>query len=330
MGDFMPYMMSKQLKFFINEKEVIVYNKKTKCSYSLGHKEYEILLECDGIKPIYDIAYEFGISEPSLNILLELFKNNHLLDGYDDVVGKHSLLFKKYGLVYSENWIRPFKRKGMKSICEFFLWSSFLFALFMLAYMNGKIEVRNIINNITFLDIIILNVMLAVSLFLHEAAHAISAVINGACFGEIGVKFDLVTPIAYTSICGISAVKSRYRKVKIYFSGVSVNAFIAGISLLIMNSLSAFNSKYLFMLFGVNLCLVLLNCLIFMDTDVYKVICVILDEENLKYNTIMFLKQHRLQNIRVKYVVFGLIGYCLEPALFVCLIAIALHKIFGG
>lgn len=175
--------------------------------------------------------------------------------------------------------------------------------------------------------VVIMDVILAVSVSLHEIFHAIAAKNNGAFCAEIGYTFDFFVPSAYTTLCGVDEIKSRGRKVQVFFAGIAANALIAAISLLIMGIPCLGDSLFMFLIFSSNLCLILINSITCFKSDVYYILCSLFDNMNLKEDSTNMIRSKGGKNIG--NVMYLILTFIVEPTAIVALLMIAFEKIGG-
>ena len=215
----------------------------------------------------------------------------------------------------------------MKLFFDFVILTAFPLLVLSIILMQGKIDVDSMIQSANILHIIVMDVILAISVSLHEIFHAIAAKSNGAFCAEIGYTFDFFIPSAYTTLCCVDEIKSKWRKVQVFFSGIAANALIAAISLLIMNIPSLGDSLFVFLIFSSNLCLILINSITLVKSDVYYILCYLFGNMNLKEDTTDMIKGKGCRN--VGNVVYFLLTYIVEPVAIAVLLIIAFGKIGG-
>lgn len=206
--------------------------------------------------------------------------------------------------------------------------ASFPLLIFSIIFMRGKIDTESIINSVNIGHFIAMDLFLALSVGLHELAHAVSANNNGAFCAEIGYKWDLFMPSAYTTICGIDEIKSKRKRIQVFFSGIALNAIIAAVTLLLMDISALKNNSILFVLFCANILLILVNSILFIKSDVYYMLCNLFDEPNLKRNTIKMLQGKYC--VSVGKVVYFLLAFIVDPIAVLLLLITALGKIGGN
>lgn len=320
---------SKHLKIFEIDEGAIIYNKRTKKSCKLGKNEYLIFKEIDGRNTLVDIVDRYGLNMSDMDKLLCLFEKYKLFEEnereYYEKKGK--MFFSKRGLLYNDHFLDVFSCDILKFIFNVVSIISIPLLIVCIVYMRGRIEVEQIISNVNILHILLMDLLLAISVSLHEFAHAICAKNNGAFVGEIGVKFDFFVPSAYTTLCGIDEIRSKYKKIQIFGGGMAINALIATGSLYMLSFPAFENNLIVFMLFSVNVCLIIVNCITAVKSDLYYVLVYILNEPNLKEDTIQIFKgEKRITWRRFVYIV---VSYVFEPIVIISLLFIALKKIGG-
>ena len=175
--------------------------------------------------------------------------------------------------------------------------------------------------------VVVMDIILVVSISIHELFHAIAAKRNGAFCAEIGYKFELFLPCAYTTLCGIKEIKSKIKASQVFYSGIGANGIIAAVSLLLMNSNLLKNSLFVFLIFGCNLCLILVNSILIIKSDVYYIFCVLSGKMNLKEETKEMIKGKCC--VTTGKVIYFLLSYVVEPIAVIVLLIIAIGKIGG-
>lgn len=303
----------------------IVYNKLTRKSYRLGKEEYALFKELDGEKTIEELTNKTSFSVDEIKSLLSVFDSYTLLASSENQIGKNAK--RKHTLIYEASFLNVFSTPALKIIFDFLISASVPMLVFVIIFMQGKINVDMMIKSANIIHIVVMDIILAMSVSLHEFSHAIAAKNNGAFCAEIGYTFDFVFPSAYTTLCGVNEIKSNGRKVQVFFAGIAANALIAAISLLLMNIPSLKDSLFVFLIFSSNLCLILINSITFVKSDVYYMLCSLFGNMNLKEDSTNMLKGKSCRNIG--NIVYFILTYIIEPAVFVVLLVIAFGKIGG-
>lgn len=327
------YTKSQDVVPFHYDDEVLIYNKITKVTCSIGIQEYSVLEKYTDSASIEEVAIICNLPKEQINELTSLFLQHGLLDREKDaytIKTAPSSKRKKHTLIYGDNWIIPITSPFLAKTVALLLWLSIPFLIIAITISRGKIDVNTIIQSINIIDILWIDVILSLSIFLHELAHAFSAKLNGAHIGEIGVVFDIITPLAYTTICGIHKTKSKYHKIKIYFAGIAVNLYIAGGSLLISKATNGILSKYSFMAFGTNFCISLINSLLLFDTDLFKIFTIVSGCSDCRGHLINAVKSKNMRSITAWEWLLIVVGYIIEPAVVIILLVIAIKKTYGG
>lgn len=303
----------------------IVYNKLTKKSYKLGNEEYALFKELDGEKTIEELTNMTSFSVDEIKCLLSVFDSYALLASSEIQIDKNTK--KKHTLTYEASFLKVFSNPVLKIIFDFLTFVSVPALFFAIVFMQGKINVDKMIKSANIVYVVIMDVILAVSVSLHEIFHAIAAKNNGAFCAEIGYTFDFFVPSAYTTLCGVDEIKSRGRKVQVFFAGIAANALIAAISLLIMGIPCLGDSLFMFLIFSSNLCLILINSITCFKSDVYYILCSLFDNMNLKEDSTNMIRSKGGKNIG--NVMYLILTFIVEPTAIVALLMIAFEKIGG-
>lgn len=303
----------------------IVYNKLTKKSYRLGKEEYALFKELDGEKTIEELTKKTNFRVDEINKLLSLFDEYTLLASSDIKISKNAK--KKHTLIYEASFLKVFSNPILKIFFDFLIFASFPVLIFAIIFMQGIINVDTMIKSTNIIHIIVMDIILAISVSLHEIFHAIAAMNNGAFCAEIGYTFDFFVPSAYTTLCGVDEIKSKGRKMQVFFAGIAANALIAAISLLMMNISCFRDSLFVFLIFSSNLCLILINSITFIKSDVYYILCSLFGNMNLKEDSTKMIKGNCCKNMG--NVIYFSLTYIVEPVAIVVLLVIAFGKIGG-
>lgn len=304
----------------------IIYNTFTKKSHRLGIAEYSVFKAIDGKCTIDELASITGYDTPSMYALLKLFDTYGFLASSEMKTDKQTS--KKHTLVYKASFLDAFSKSAYKNIFDLLVLSAFPLLIAAIVFMQGKIDVDMMIDSANIVHVLVMDLILAVSIGLHEIFHAIAAKSNGAFCAEIGYTFDFLTPMAYTTLCGIDEIKSKLRRIEVYFAGISANALIATISLLLMNMSSLNGSLFMFLVFACNLCLIIVNCITLFKSDGYYIFCNIFNTMTLKEDMIAMLKGKI--HITPARVLYFILSYLLEPAAIIVLLITAINKIGGN
>ena len=239
---------NENLLVFDTSSGAIVYNKFTKKSYRLGKKESALFKELDGEKTIDELMNKTSFSVEEIENLLNLFDKYTLLASSDIQISKSAK--KKHTLIYEASFLKVFSTPILKIIFDFLIFVSFPVLLFAMIFMREKIDVDTMIKSVNIIHIVVMDIILALSVSLHEIFHAIAAKNNGAFCAEIGYTFNFFIPSAYTTLCGVDEIKSKRRKVDVFFAGIAANALIAATSLLLINIPCFRDSLFMFLIFS--------------------------------------------------------------------------------
>lgn len=316
---------NKNLLVFDIPSGAIVYNKLTKKSYKLGKKEYALFKELDGEKTIDELADKTSFCVDEIKDLLGFFDKYTLLASSDVQISKSAK--KKHTLIFEASFLKIFSYPILKFIFDFLIIISFPALIFAIIFLRGQIDVGTMIRSANIIHVIVMDIILAISISLHEIFHAIAAMNNGAFCAEIGYRFDFFVPSAYTTLCGVDEIKIKARKVQVFFAGIAVNALIAAISLFLMYIPCLRDSLFVFLIFSSNLCLIIINSITFIKSDVYYMLCSLFENMNLKEDTTNMIKGKCCKNIGK--MVYFILTYIIEPVAIIILLLIAFEKIGG-
>lgn len=317
---------SENLKIFEVEDGFLVFHKKTKKTHRMGVEEYELLNMFDGTTKLELIAQRYGVSMDELQNRIAYLKQEQIIDDMElEKKSQRTILKWKKGILYNDQVLNVFMDKW-GGLLEVIYYLSMPLLILTIIYMRGKVDIEGIIHQVGIFEFIVMDFIAAFAISVHEIAHAIFAKKNGAFVGEIGIKMDFFTPMAYTTICGIDTVKKTYKKVQIYSAGLAANAIMAAISLLLMNIKVFDNSIVLYMCFSMNICLILGNCITAFKTDGYYLLSTILDESDFHGS---IKKIWAIENKRkCKTFIYICVSYIVQPIIIIMLISVALKKIY--
>lgn len=318
----MKLRTNRYLKVFNIEEGVIIYNTKTKKTYSLGAFEYDVLTMLNGENTIEDISIKLDCNSQNIKKLIKVFHHNCMLEG--DITREKKNSFK-WGVLYNDTLLDFFTGKYISWLLNILFIISIPALILMFVYSYGKLDTAYFIENIGIIDLIFFYIAMIVSIAIHEIAHAVFAKIGGAFVGEIGIMMDFIMPVAYTTLCGIHLVKSRYKQFRIYMSGIACNAWIAVGSLGLLHVSQFEKNKFIFIVFSINVCLIIVNCFLFIDSDLYCAIASLAGDFQLRKHSIeAIFNVHRAKFINVCYIV---LAYIIEIIAIIYIILKAIQNI---
>lgn len=159
--------------------------------------------------------------------------------------------------------------------------------LLFLTNVNIGSQVRRSVSEYVGVKFIIyLVIEFIISIWLHEAAHIIFALHNDLLVGEVGVMLYYFIPCAYTTICGMSLVKTKLSKFFILISGSLMNLILAEISMIFISN--GYGGIYALSFAGINIISIVFNLLIFLKLDGYYILEILLDINNLRDIPLIF------------------------------------------
>lgn len=316
---------SENLLVFDIPSGAIVYNKLTKNSYKLGKEEYALFKELDGEKTIEELANKTNFCVDEIKALLGLFDKYTLLASSDIHISKSAK--KKHTLIFETSFLKTLSYPILKCIFDFLIIISFPVLVIAIIFLRGQIDVGAMVKSANIIHVIAMDIILAISVSIHEIFHAISAVNNGAFCAEIGYTFNFFVPSAYTTLCGVDEIKTKACKMQVFFAGIAANALIAAISLLLMYIPCLRDSLFVFLIFSSNLCLIIINSITFIKSDVYYMLCSLFENMNLKEDATNMIKGKCCKN--AGNMVYCVLTYFIEPVAIIILLLIAFEKIGG-
>jgi len=284
--------ISENLEEFIpNNSKVLIFNRLTKKTYSIGQNEYKVLKNLDGTKTLEDVCLlNKTFSIHSIECLVNKFLKMGFIKNNEKKANFNILKIKK-GIVNPDSNLNP-NNIFLKIIYKFIVYLSIpIFIFGLLVGLKNFDTICNVIKKPIYdpnIFIIIPTMLVIVSL--HELGHAIVAKFNGAFISEVGIMLYWFIPCAYTSIVGISYVKNKYKRALIFVAGIFVNLNLAGLGL-IFTKFSTIRFYEYFLWFSlINISISISNLLIFLKFDGYYILEELLCINRLREKSFAYLK----------------------------------------
>ena len=263
---------NKNLSFFQKEDgRVLVFNHDDAKSYILSYDACQLLWRLDGTSSLQDIYNDFTpLPETEIDQTIAMFEKIGLIGGEHEKK-KRFVLWKD-----PENII-IIKNKNIRSAVRGLLLASpflFLTELFYLWSLHLKLSV-NIDKPFLALAVIVL----IISTFVHEMAHAVFAKSYNANIGEIALIFEAAFPHMriYTNICGFSYITKTSQKIKMHLAGILAQIFLMALSILMIGCPVAAVSRAGICVFLVNGLCVVVDSIPFRTSDGSRVLQTIRD-----------------------------------------------------
>lgn len=191
----------------------------------------------------------------------EMFKKDNKIFYYDRcnhcvVSKKGNSLGKreKYICAIYPNKLLKFIRIPQVFICFFFILSILLFCFSIINFIISFHYIKVLFVNINILYVIYIPFIVLISIFMHEVSHAITGSSLSGFVAEVGVVRKGVSVRFFTKL--IWLIEKPLWKIEYYFSGIAMNMFLCGISIIIFN---CYNNILLIFLFIINYVFVILN-----------------------------------------------------------------------
>lgn len=278
--------MNDNLLFHVRENVTIIYNLTTRRTYIVRNSK-EVKQEC--FKQTQGRKEKINI----LKIKIPVFKN----------------------IVASKIKISQIKIRKVVNVLELLCIPMFIIGLVCIGINLETIKAEILLigdmgNKKLMLSIV---VVFAISTLFHEVGHLLAALSEDLLIGEIGFMLYWFMPCAYTTICGISLVDNKHRRLRILMSGINMNLFISGIFLVIMSVINKFKMIMLLAI-GVNMFLALSNLLVFLKLDGYYVLEQLLEIKNLREKSFDCVIRKNIDNIDNKELYWV---YCLLSILYI-------------
>lgn len=323
-------MMSSHLEINVLESEkYIVFHKVTKKTYTLGEKEYEVLIRLDGITDLEKIAEKTGYSLAQANALVQVFERIGMLQS-SDVKEKFNITRISHRVL---NPNKIFRSKKLVRILSSILLYGTLPLLVIGILLNiwmGKdfMSIYTDILNSTRTPSVILTVpiLLAVT-FLHELGHSIVAKRYGVNVPELGVMLYWFMPTAYVNLAGVTLLKKKSQKLLAYSAGIIMNFMILAV-VLIARPFIGQSFQFLVSWFVVDTLLgAIFNLFIFLKMDGYIILKEMVEIPDLRENAFQYITSslarmsgNRLQGLTSDFQmqVYESNYTSMERALFIC------------
>ncbi|ADI25419.1 M50 family metallopeptidase [Geobacillus sp. C56-T3] len=202
-------------------------------------------------------------------------------------------------------------RKFLKYFSGIFLFINFIFIA--LNFNN----IRDILNNFHFdLSIIFFYLISVLTIgFLHEFSHALVAKSYGVNVPNIGMMLFYLHPAFYADISGINLLSNKKARVSTLLSGILINNILLSMSVLSYHFLKDNHpnlSLYIIYFSIINLIMIFINIIPFVEFDGYYILINLFDEINFKYNSIIqfktFMKLKSLRGIKLEYLLYYVIS----------------------
>ncbi len=292
----------------INDTHLIYHQQSNRDIY-LGDLEYQYLFSLDGNTGVEELVKKF----PLLNLqkiekLNEVLCQKGLISGYEQQAKRNWLSFSLFSI--KANRRKKYGNTMLKVINFFFLLSFFIPILLIVKYVT-ETNINELfiwIHKITIAKGILCLLVMFLSMCLHEIGHTIMSRANAAFVIKYNFGFLSFVPCLSTVIAGLAKIKLKDR-IKISLSGIAVNLWICAIAVL----LNLVNNNYILDFIVVfNLIVVLFNLIIFIDTDGWQILNILINYHNSseKDNQTGVVSQMSVKNIIVVLRLCLVISFC--------------------
>ncbi len=287
----------------------ILYNKYNKKSYSVTTKEFEILTCYDGTNNLADISDLYSeIDYKSLEKLQNTFLQYEILEDENKPKVKKNtgILFTIYKL---EQYI---SNKALCKVFEFIIiyFSMPLFLIGIGLNLNNIIHMETIFTQTSKIYklslILVFLITFIIGLCLHEIAHAIVAINQGALVPEVTIELKRGFILhAFTRILGMVFIKNARSKIKIYYAGIAIDFILSGILLIVYY----FLNRSMILVMGISLGIQgMLNVSIFHRGDGYSILNETLNGDFLPKQVTPESMKKGIKSYR-ELIVFNMIGF---------------------
>lgn len=212
------------IRVFERDNYYLLFNKKTKKSFTLGKKEYEFWDSLDGSDfNKFDSPY----SNSEKKELMSIFEEAGLLqnsEGHLKLQGKY-----KKALLCPEFFL-----DRHKLLIQSYWWLMIigLVAVIPAIFLCDFEDINNIIIKYANVETGMVGVVFVIiALSFHELSHALIAKKNGAVVPEIGIMINFVLPCAYTTVCDSRNISTCRKKITVALAGMGGNILLITVGL---------------------------------------------------------------------------------------------------
>lgn len=265
----------------LDDGRVSIFNPKTKKTFVLGEKEYNILINLNGVNTIDDLESKSDYDKEKIIKLINTFGKLKLLANADVKV-KQSILKITIGIINPNKYIKP-DMIIVKLIYFLLLYITPVLFISGLLCNIGKgnfiVDILQSFQSPVFLIVIPITLFVT---FLHEVGHLFVARYYGVNVPEMGIMLYWFMPAAFVNLSGTAFLNSKRKRIIIFSSGLMMNLFISSIALLIRPIVSG-EFQFLFSwIFADNLLNILFNLFIFLKLDGYLIFKELVEVKNLR------------------------------------------------
>ncbi len=258
-----------------SDENVIIYNYKTNNMYIIGLEEFKILQMFWSGKTISDIMKKYcGYSEVDLKKLYCFFREKKFLLQKDKLrintceFHENSVLKKFINIIRME--------------LTYLSIPIFIIGIMLLIKRNFLVDTTKVFTwmiGSPVVAVVTITIILGVSLLVHEFAHAIIAVSDGAVVFKIGMGIKGIFLHGYTKLSWGKITPSKRQKIILYLAGILWHLQVAGISIILSVGINSKYRVYLLLIFLINIMLACGNSAIWSDTDGFRILIELLQEQ---------------------------------------------------
>ncbi len=302
-----------------NENTFHMHDERNNKHFNVGTEQKEWLELFDGNRTLDEIRNL--IPKQYVEQFLEYVNRYNLLD---DATSAYSLKFNIFKIKIRLANINSILDKISK---QCMIYASILNKSFLLILLcNIFLLVRNANNLLANVNIIINSSSIAVTMlcgyvliiitgFLHEVSHAFVAKANDVAIPQIGIMLFYFNPAFYVDLSGIQILSNKSKRIEVLSAGIKVNNLMLLICLVAINySKSPQTISILTVYIILNLMMILINIIPFVEFDGYFICSELFDTNNLKRTTAIQLKY--LLKGQYNKVQFHYILYCIYSIIF--------------
>lgn len=271
------------IRVFKRDNYYLLFDKKTKKSFTLGEKEYEFWDSLDGSDfNKFDSPY----SNIEKKKLMNVFEEAGLLQNS----AGHSKLKRK---IKKALWCPEFFLHRHTLLIQLYWWLMIigLVAVIPAIFLCDYGDMNNIITKYANVETGIVGmVFVIIALSFHELSHALIAKKNGAVVPEIGIMINFVLPCAYTTVCDSGNIPTLGKKIWVALAGMGGNVLLTAVGLYLYLFAKNESVKFLCIEFiFANIIPIIGNINIFYRDDSYVIIESLLGIRDLKQRSKNYL-----------------------------------------
>lgn len=313
-------LVNKDIEYHSTDLGILLRNKKTNRTFSIGKRELELLKSFDGTLTIEELKEKNKhlVNARSMEKFILLAYKNELLEKDIKEQKKFNIIQVKFPLI---NVSKILKKGICTNILMNFIFLSAIISIIFIGKLfveNGGDIVSKILTNqyIQFKNLIYYFGSILIIGFIHEFAHAITIINLGGQVFELGFMFNYFHPAFYVDITGVGRLKKKKDRISVWIAGIAAQLMILAPSLYLTFDINSkfYSNDFLLVFNIINVSMILFNVLFVIKLDGYYLLCEALEIKDLREKSISYIKNifteknsdENLTN-KIIYLVMGLI-----------------------